>query len=166
VSYKIVDHRERQIAPHSLAFNLTAQKLVIYSPPFCDFIKCPCRLYCGFEDAIEVFDLSRPGEGTRLHTTPSKKSKDGLKGEILLLLCLFSLTRVFHIQGIISSLAFSPSYSLDECFYAAGSFTPTDSNIAMFSDAKEEPIMYVGGGPRAGVTQVRCHPASFVKMLN
>ena len=25
----------------------------------------------------------------------------------------------------------------------------------MFSDAKEEPIMYVGGGPRAGVTQVR-----------
>jgi hypothetical protein len=39
-----------------------------------------CRLYCGFEDAIEVFDLTRPGEGTRLMTTPSKKSKDGLKG--------------------------------------------------------------------------------------
>ena len=38
------------------------------------------RLYCGFEDAIELFDLSRPGEGTRLHTTPTKKSKDGLKG--------------------------------------------------------------------------------------
>lgn len=29
-SYKIVDHRERQIAPHSLAFNLTAQKLVLF----------------------------------------------------------------------------------------------------------------------------------------
>jgi hypothetical protein len=27
-SYKIVDHRERFIAPHSLAFNLTAQKCV------------------------------------------------------------------------------------------------------------------------------------------
>ena len=40
------------------------------------------RLYCGFEDAIELFDLSRPGEGTRLHTTPSKKSKDGLKGKL------------------------------------------------------------------------------------
>jgi len=57
-------------------------------------------------------------------------------------------------------LAFSPSYSPDECFYAAGSFNPTESNIAMFSDAKQEPIMYVGGGPRAGVTQVRnaAHP--------
>lgn len=38
------------------------------------------RLYCGFEDAVEVFDFARPGEGTRLMTTPSKKSKDGLKG--------------------------------------------------------------------------------------
>ncbi|KAF8962187.1 WD40-repeat-containing domain protein [Flammula alnicola] len=122
-SYRIVDHRERQIAPHSLAFNLSAQKL-----------------YCGFEDAIEVFDLSQPGEGTRLRTTSSKKSKDGLK-------------------GIISSLAFSPSYSSDESFYAAGSFTPTADNIAMFSDAQpEQPLMHVGGGPRAGVTQLHFNP--------
>ena len=28
-SYRIVDHRERHIAPHSLVFNLTAQKLVL-----------------------------------------------------------------------------------------------------------------------------------------
>jgi hypothetical protein len=41
------------------------------------------RLYCGFEGAIEVFDLDYPGEGTRLLTTPSKKSRDGLKGEWL-----------------------------------------------------------------------------------
>ncbi|KAI9465183.1 WD40 repeat-like protein [Lactarius psammicola] len=45
-SYKIVDHRERQIAPSSLAFNVSAD-----------------RLYCGFEDAIEVFDLNCPGSG-------------------------------------------------------------------------------------------------------
>jgi hypothetical protein len=38
------------------------------------------RLYCGFEDAIEEFDVSSPGEGTRLSTTPSKKTKEGLKG--------------------------------------------------------------------------------------
>ena len=38
------------------------------------------RLYCGFEDAIEVFDVNYPGEGTRLATTPSRKSRDGLKG--------------------------------------------------------------------------------------
>ena len=47
------------------------------------------RLYCGFEDAIELFDLSRPGEGTRLYTTPSKKSKDGLKGKIIILAYIF-----------------------------------------------------------------------------
>ena len=29
-SYSIVDHRERQIAPHSLAFDLVAQKLVFF----------------------------------------------------------------------------------------------------------------------------------------
>ena len=79
-----MDHRERQIAPHSLAFNLTAQKLVVILYLFQECTKCPYRLYCGFEDAIEVFDLSRPGEGTRLHTTPSKKSKDGLKGQIFI----------------------------------------------------------------------------------
>ena len=79
-----MDHRERQIAPHSLAFNLTAQKLVVILHLFLDYTEYLCRLYCGFEDAIEVFDLSRPGEGTRLHTTPSKKSKDGLKGQILI----------------------------------------------------------------------------------
>ena len=71
----------------------------------------------------------------RIPTTPSKKSKDGLK-------------------GIISALAFSPSYSPDESFFAAGSFTPTAYNIAMFSDAQPSPLMYLGGGPQAGVTQV------------
>ncbi|KAJ7087901.1 WD40-repeat-containing domain protein [Mycena belliarum] len=120
-SYRIVDHRERQIAPHSLAFNLPAT-----------------RLYCGFEDAIEVFDVGRPGEGTRLLTTPSKKSKDGLK-------------------GIISALAFSPSYETD--FYAAGSLTPTPGNIVMFSEADgAAPVLFVGGGPAAGVTQLRFNP--------
>ena len=37
-------------------------------------------LYCGYEDAIEVFDFQRPGEGRKLATTPSKKSRDGMKG--------------------------------------------------------------------------------------
>ena len=39
------------------------------------------RLYCGFEDAIEVFDVHYPGEGTRLRTVPTKKSRDGLRGK-------------------------------------------------------------------------------------
>ncbi|KAJ7708212.1 WD40-repeat-containing domain protein [Mycena rosella] len=120
-SYRIVDHRERQIAPHSLAFNLSAT-----------------RLYCGFEDAIEVFDIGRPGEGTRLPTSPSKKSRDGLK-------------------GIISALAFSPSYESD--FYAAGSLTAAPGNIAVFSEAEGAvPVLFVSGGPVAGVTQLHFNP--------
>ncbi|KAJ7606638.1 WD40-repeat-containing domain protein [Roridomyces roridus] len=122
-SYRIVDHRERQIAPHSLAFNLSAT-----------------RLYCGFEDAIEVFDVAQPGEGTRLHTTPSKKNRDGLK-------------------GIISALAFSPSYESD--LYSAGSLSPTEGgNIAVFSETGGAvPVSFVSGGPAAGVTQLHFNPA-------
>ncbi|EPS99976.1 hypothetical protein FOMPIDRAFT_1030645 [Fomitopsis schrenkii] len=109
-SYRIVDHRERHVAPHSIAFNATAD-----------------RFYCGFEDAIEVFDVQRPGAGTRLNVTPSKKSKDGLK-------------------GIISALAFSPD--AHSGVFAAGSLSPpapSSSNIAIFSEATgEAPIMFLG----------------------
>ena len=56
-------------------------------------------------------------------------------------------------EGIISAIAFSPSYNAEESFYAAGSFSPTFSNIAMFSEQQEQPLMFVEGGPRAGVTQ-------------
>jgi hypothetical protein len=109
-------------------------------------------LYCGFENAIEVFDVSRPGEGTRIHTTPSKKSKDGLKGLVLHLAGFILSLNV--VLGIISSLAFSPAYGSDGSYYAAGTFTSSQRNIALFSDAQDEPLMYVSGGPRAGVTQV------------
>ncbi|GJE98645.1 WD40 repeat domain-containing protein [Phanerochaete sordida] len=129
-SYKIVDHRERHIAPHSLAFNQTATKL-----------------YCGFEDAIEVFDVHVPGEGTRLHTTPTKKSRDGLK-------------------GIVSALAFSPDTTSG--VYAAGTLSPSapsSSNIALFSEATGEvPAMFLGDerpgryGVRASVNQLRFNP--------
>ncbi|KAJ7465988.1 hypothetical protein FB451DRAFT_1002715, partial [Mycena latifolia] len=129
-SYRIVDHRERQIAPHTLAFNLSA-------------IREGSRhsngtLYCGFEDAIEMFDVSRRGEGTRLPTSPSTKSKDGLK-------------------GIMSALAFSPSY--ESGFYAAGSLAPTPGNIAMFSEADGAvPVSFISGGPAVGVTQLHFNP--------
>lgn len=131
---------------------------------------CGVRLYCGFEDAIEVFDIHRPREGTRLRTTPSKKSRDGLKGKFsrisprlrahtYLIRCLSA--------GIVSALAFAPDVSSD--IYAAGSFSPSSpssSNIAIFSEASGEvPIMFVGAedqpagggagyGVRASVSQV------------
>ncbi|KAF5338168.1 hypothetical protein D9758_014726 [Tetrapyrgos nigripes] len=132
-SYPIIDHRERFIAPHSLAFNLTGQSDIVSAYD-------TCRLYCGFEDAIEVFNVGQPGEGTRLATTPSKKSKDGLK-------------------GIISSLAFSPSYESE--LFAAGSLTPTNGNIALFNESQgTTPLMYVEGGPEiaSGVIQLQFNP--------
>ncbi|OBZ74690.1 Telomerase Cajal body protein 1 [Grifola frondosa] len=132
-SYRIVDHRERQVAPHSLVFNTAAN-----------------RLYCGFEDAIEVFDVQYPGEGTRLHTTPSKKSRDGLK-------------------GIISALAFSADGASG--IYAAGSLSPSSpssSNVALFSESTGEvPVMFLGAGGhtrganfgvRASVAQLMFNP--------
>ncbi|KAI0262220.1 quinon protein alcohol dehydrogenase-like superfamily [Gloeopeniophorella convolvens] len=127
-SYRIVDHRERHVAPHSLAFNVSAE-----------------RLYCGFEGAIEVFDLARPGEGTRLLTTPSRKSKDGLK-------------------GIIAALAFCPAYGAGagERLFAAGSLAPSSSsaaNVALFDeDTGARPVAWVGD-VRAGVVQLAFNPA-------
>ncbi|EIN05098.1 hypothetical protein PUNSTDRAFT_146018 [Punctularia strigosozonata HHB-11173 SS5] len=127
-SYSIVDHRERHIAPHSLSFNAIATKL-----------------YCGFEDAIEVFDVHRPGQGDRIATSPAKKSKDGLK-------------------GIISALAFCPSYDSD--LFAAGSLSPAsalNSNIALFSADTGHALMFVGtdtteGTSHPSVTQLRFNP--------
>ncbi|KAF8321251.1 hypothetical protein DL93DRAFT_2163535 [Clavulina sp. PMI_390] len=64
-SYRIIDHRERFIAPHSIAFDPTMTKV-----------------YCGCEDFVEIFDFQRPGDGQRFPTISTKKSKDGLKGII------------------------------------------------------------------------------------
>ncbi|KAF9233382.1 hypothetical protein BU15DRAFT_90379 [Melanogaster broomeanus] len=122
--------RANIIAPHSLAFNLAADKLTIFP-----------RLYCGFEDAIEIFDVQRPGEGHRLQTTPSKKSKDGLK-------------------GIISTIAFS----LSPDYYAAGSLTPSSpafDNIGLFNESAQEPVLSIGGVSgleRGGVMELMFSP--------
>ncbi|EUC60695.1 guanyl nucleotide-binding protein, putative [Rhizoctonia solani AG-3 Rhs1AP] len=115
-SYKIIDHRERFIAPHSMAFNMYMS-----------------RLYCGFEDAIEVFDVHYPGEGTRLHTVPTKKSRDG-------------------IRGIISSLAFTPDWTGT---YAVGSF---DGAIALYTEDTGSQVQSWLEGTEGGVTQIRFNP--------
>lgn len=40
------------------------------------------RLYCGFENGIECFDVANPGaNGTRHMLSPSRKAKQGQKGE-------------------------------------------------------------------------------------
>ncbi|PVF91744.1 WD40 repeat-like protein [Serendipita vermifera] len=115
-SYKIVDHRERFVASHLMTFSLTGE-----------------RIYCGFLDAIEVFDVASPGEGTRLLTIPTKKSKDGLR-------------------GIISALSFCPDYS---GLFAAGTF---NSSIGLFSEETGgQVLMYLEqvAGP---IMQLQFHP--------
>jgi len=119
------------------------------------------RLYCGFDDAIEIFDIQQPGEGERLPTTPSKKSKDGLKGKIA---GLVTWMNSYQISGIISSIAFSSSYD----YYAIGSLTPSSrsmDNIALYSESNKAAIMPIGSADaQSGVTQA-CHLKKLVVML-
>ncbi|OCF40921.1 hypothetical protein I317_05280 [Kwoniella heveanensis CBS 569] len=125
-TYPIIDHRERFIAPHSLAFNPTASKL-----------------YCGFENAIEVFDVASPGYDTaeRLKTVYARREKGGQK-------------------GIISAIAFCTDYSGT---FAAGSFS---GSVALYSeDTGSTPLAHVDGVKGGGVTQIAFHPLSPTTMF-
>ncbi|WVR04557.1 hypothetical protein IAU60_001564 [Kwoniella sp. DSM 27419] len=118
-TYPIVDHRERYIAPHSLTFNPAAD-----------------RLYCGFENAIEVFDIANPGHDTseRLKTIQSKRERGGQK-------------------GIISALSFCTDYSGT---FAAGSFA---GSVVLYSeDTGARALAHVEGVKGGGVTQIAFHP--------
>ncbi|KAG2029939.1 hypothetical protein BDR03DRAFT_995026 [Suillus americanus] len=120
-SHPIIDHRERFVTPHSLVFNLTANKP-----------------YCGFEDAIGIFDIQQPGEGDRLPIMPSKKSKDGL-------------------EGIISSIAFSSSYD----YYAISSLTPSSQamdNITLYLESNQAAIMPIGAYLLFHSSQLKFNP--------
>ncbi|ODO09066.1 hypothetical protein I350_02665 [Cryptococcus amylolentus CBS 6273] len=117
-SYPIMDHRERFVAPHSLAFNTSTTKI-----------------YCGFQSAIEIFDVANPGHGTsaRLKTSASKASKDGQR-------------------GIISALSFNPDGS---GLFAAGSY---DGSVALYQEDGREAVGWLDGVEGGGVTQLGWHP--------
>lgn len=110
-----------------------------------------------------MFDLHYPGEGTRLAVTPSKKSRDGLKGARHTYKNLNREARELitnsHI-GIISALAFCNSYDPSYRLYAAGSLSPSSANsanIALFDeDTGERPVGWVGN-IQASVVQVCVH---------
>ena len=105
------------------------------------------RIYAGFDSSIEIFSIHRPGTGTRILTSPNKKSKDGMK-------------------GIISSISFSPSGTV----YAAGSLSPSLGPIAIYDAGTDEVGMYLGLGDQerkavgGGVTQV-CTFSSFLPFV-
>ncbi|GAA6011352.1 hypothetical protein JCM10207_008310 [Rhodosporidiobolus poonsookiae] len=124
-SYPIVDHVERFVAPHSMAFSPDGTSL-----------------YCGFENAIEVFDVASPGaEGFRIHTVPTRSSRDGQK-------------------GIISSLAFSSPdpASPGSHTLAAGSFS---GSVGLYDPSSPTPLFdLLFPSQRGGVTQLLFHPLS------
>lgn len=128
-SYPIVDHRERFIAPHSIAFNTTAD-----------------RMYCGFENAIEVFDVATPGYGTatRIKTTFTRREKGGQKGQ--------SDYDKLLTTGLISALAFS-THRVGS--FAAGSFS---GSVALYDEDTGQATGHVEGVEGSGVTQVEYHP--------
>ncbi|WVQ74053.1 hypothetical protein IAR50_003636 [Cryptococcus sp. DSM 104548] len=117
-SYPIVDHRERFVAPHSLTFNASATKM-----------------YCGFESAIEIFDVANPGynTSTRFKTSVTRSSKDGQR-------------------GIISALSFNPDGS---GLFAAGSY---DGTVALYQEDGREAVGWLDGVEGGGVTQLGWHP--------
>ena len=140
-TYPIVDHRERYIAPSSFAFNPAATRCVQVSA---DRLNSPSSLYCGFEKAIEVFDIAQPGHNTseRLKVANTKKEKGGQKGRYIGTSCILT-------TGIISALAFATDYSGT---FAAGSFR---GSVSLYSeDTGVNAVGHLDGVNGGGVTQV------------
>lgn len=88
------------------------------------------RIYCGYENMIEIFDVHRPGpESQKVPTIPKRKSKRGQK-------------------GIISCLDFCPDYS---GLYAAGSYS---QSIGIYDETNHELCLKLTGFS-GGTTQVK-----------
>ncbi|GAA6051645.1 hypothetical protein JCM3770_001209 [Rhodotorula araucariae] len=123
-SYPIVDHTERFVAPHSMAFSPDGNSL-----------------FCGFDNAIEIFDVAQPGAaGHRLKTTQTRNSRTGQK-------------------GIISSLAFSgpDPFSGSSCL-AAGSFA---GSVGLYDPSSHSPLIdLLAPSQRGGITKLLFHPLS------
>ncbi|KAJ3291936.1 Telomerase Cajal body protein 1 [Borealophlyctis nickersoniae] len=111
-SYPAFDHMDQIWAPNCLSFNLDGSKI-----------------YCGFNDLIQIFDASRPGDAPlRRPTTPSRKSRKGQK-------------------GLLSTISFNPDHS---GLYAAGSF---GKNIGLYDERNDELLYLLKVADGGGVTQ-------------
>lgn len=100
-AYQTYDHLDQIMGPNSLCFTPDGSKI-----------------YCGFENCVQVFETSRPGnEGWKFSTTPTRKAKEGQK-------------------GIISTIAFCPDRS---GLWAAGSYGRT---IGLY-DERQDGALYI-----------------------
>ncbi|SAL95021.1 hypothetical protein [Absidia glauca] len=114
-SYCVVNHREQFIGPNVLKFNLDGTKI-----------------YCGYENMIEIFHVHAPGNNTstKISTTPNRKSRKGQK-------------------GIVSCLDFNPDQS---GMYAAGSYS---NSIGIYDERTDELCLKLTGMKGNGITQVK-----------
>ncbi|KAJ3012982.1 Telomerase Cajal body protein 1 [Thoreauomyces humboldtii] len=117
-------------------------------------ILASARIYCGFNNLIQIFDVHRPGTGhSRRPTTPNKKSKKGQKGFVRRAEAQKSSgsDALLRFPGLISTIAFNPDFS---GMYAAGSYA---GSIGLYDERNDELLQQMkiprdGGG--RGVTQV------------
>ena len=111
-SYIPYNHLDEVIAAQSVAFDPSGQ-----------------RIFCGFERAIRIFDLTRPGRDCEmLATSATRRSRKGQR-------------------GIISCFAFAPDVP---GLYAAGSYSGT---IGVYSEGSADGLIVELSAHTGGVTQ-------------
>lgn len=108
-SYLPYNHLDEIVCAYSSAFDLSGGKI-----------------FCGFDRAIRIFDVSRPGRQCEVRlTSPTRKSRAGQVSQarsqtrVAAVLTHLSLPHCSQ-RGIISSFAFAPDYS---GLFAAGSYS-------------------------------------------
>ncbi|CAO3632134.1 unnamed protein product [Cunninghamella blakesleeana] len=115
-SYCVVDHRERFIGPNTISFNLDGSKI-----------------YCGYENMIEIFDTQIPGNNTSMKIATIPNRKNHRKGQ----------------KGIISCIDFNQDRS---GMYAAGSYS---QSIGIYDERNHQLCLKLIEMQGNGVTQVK-----------
>jgi WD40 repeat protein len=96
------------------------------------------RIYAGYDSCLRIFRVVRPGrECEELRLTPSRRSKEGLKGRI-------------------SSIAFSPEEG--GRMYAVGCYS---GKVGIYSEASHEPFVIFDSQHVYGVSQIAFSPEGY-----
>ncbi|KAL1923912.1 uncharacterized protein VTP21DRAFT_6947 [Calcarisporiella thermophila] len=115
-SYSVFDHCDQIVGPNSVAFNPDGTKI-----------------YCGYNNMIQIFDTLRPGRASgKWPTTPTRRSREGQK-------------------GVISCL----NFNFDGSLLAAGSYGCT---IGLYDPNLSIPLVALLRGAVGGLTQVQFSP--------
>ncbi|SJX64257.1 related to Guanine nucleotide-binding protein beta 5 [Sporisorium reilianum f. sp. reilianum] len=148
-SYSIMNHVERFVGPHSLAF----------SPDL-------SRLYCGLHSALAVFPLSTPGLNTHslISLTSGKRSVGGQKGIVSSLAAAAHPTEPAHepiavgtFDGTVAVYSFDPMQLPEPTDHTAARTAASQDQEPLAESACLAGWREVEGD---GITQLRFHPLS------